>query len=58
MTKKPQKPGKSNESGKEIAGGKPDRLPGGTSTGQPNVVPPAPAPRNVPKEGQGRSEVF
>lgn len=57
MAKKPHKPGKSNESQKEIAGGKPDRASGGASTGQPNVVPPATGQRN-PKEGQGRSEVF
>ena len=54
MAKKPQKPGKSNESGKETPG-KPDRASGGASPGQPQVIPPATGQRT---EGQGRSEVF
>jgi len=58
MAKKPQKRGKKDESGKEIAGEKPDRVSGGTSTGQPDISSPATGQRNVTKEGQGHSEVF
>jgi hypothetical protein len=58
MAKKPQTPGKRNESGKQIADEKRDRVSGGMPPGKPDVIPPATGQRNPPKEGQGRSEVF